>query len=125
MAGGRPAIFKTPTDMKLAWDEYIKHCKKEDKPITKLGFAVYKGFGRTLFCEYRARKEFTNVLEHIDSYSELHLTEKALKGEYNSNIAKLVLSAKHGVNERTEQKIEANVNVKSLREDIIDEIEKE
>ena len=124
MTKGRPPIFETPKDMLSAWEKYVKESKESGEPITRLGFAVSVGFHRGLYSEYNKKSAFTDVLAHIDSHAEILLTNKALKGEYNSNIAKLILSAKHSVNERTERKSEVNVNVKDLRNQIIDDIEK-
>jgi len=100
MPSGRLPIFKTPEDMLNRWNQYVDECNKAGDPVSKLGFAVSVGFHRGLYSEYNKKPVFSDVLAHIDNQSELLLTNKALKGEYNSNIAKLVLSAKHGVHER-------------------------
>ena len=117
MPKGRPPVFKTPKEMLDKWNNYVEECKEQEEPITRLGFAVSVGFHRGLYFEYKNKDDFSDVLAYIDCYSENNLTNRALKGEYNSNIAKLVLSAKHSVHEKTQQEQTGNITLNIGNED--------
>ena len=58
-------------------------------------------------------REFSDILEKISATQEYKLVGKSLKGEYNSTIAKMLLSSKHGYVERTQvdEKSEQTVTV--------------
>lgn len=48
------------------------------------------------------RKEFSDILERLKQVQAHLLINKGLIGDYNSTIAKLLLSSKHGYVEKTE-----------------------
>ena len=140
MAGkpnGRPPLFSTPEELQKKWDNYVEYCSNpiikqtSDKSvigfkwINKTGFIKYAKLHNNFYNDYKKREGFSEVLENIENDCKNYLLEMGLNGFYNSNIVKLIASAHYGLNERTEQNINANVNVKTLRDSIIDEIEKE
>lgn len=59
-----------------------------------------------------AKPEFLEALEWTALEQRIDLIEKGLKGEYNSTIAKLILSANHGMHEKTES--DQNVRVAAI-----------
>lgn len=52
--------------------------------------------------------EFSRALSKIDKEQKERLINNGLSGDYNSTIAKLILSANHGMAEKTEQDIKTN-----------------
>ena len=48
------------------------------------------------------KKEFSNIVGDLQATQEKVLLSNGLKGFFNSTIAKLILSSKHGYAERTE-----------------------
>ncbi len=46
--------------------------------------------------------EFFAALERVKSQQKLGLLNGSLRGEYNAQIAKMMLSANHGMSEKTE-----------------------
>jgi len=61
---------------------------------------------RTLY-EWRDKhKDFSHSLEKIVTEQHKRLLDKGLSGEYNSTIAKLILSSNHGMSEKSESKVE-------------------
>jgi len=125
---GRPTLYSK--NIILLVDEYLELCKdqeevqivglsakgtelyknklKVDLPTVE-GFAVYIRVSKSTVYEWRAKyKEFSDALERISIEQQKRLLNNGLSGDYNPTIAKLVLSANHGMNEKTEQ----DLNVK-------------
>jgi len=121
MSMGRPPVFETPKEMLDAWIKYKEDCKAKDEPISKLGFCVSLGYHRSLFDNYKNRKkdakDFNNILEHIKRECKHQLINKALKNEYNSAIAKLVLSANYDMHEKSKQETSGEITVNIGNED--------
>ena len=68
---------------------------------TMEGFALFIGVPRRSLYDWRDKHEdFSHSLEKIVQAQQERLLDKGLSGEYNSTIAKLVLSANHGMVER-------------------------
>lgn len=66
-------------------------------------FARYIGVNKTTLYEWESiHPEFSNALETIRVEQKQRLIENGLSGDYNPLIAKLVLSANHGMAEKTE-----------------------
>ena len=109
MSAGRPTKY-TP-EMCGKVDEYLRINKdtyEEDrlrvKLPTKEGFALFIDITkRTLYNWADEHKEFFHALEKIEKVQHERLLNSGLAGEYNSTIAKLILSSNHNYKERTDQ----------------------
>lgn len=104
-------------------DNYLKECHDEYEKVEKQssesailyerklkvnlpsieGFSKYIGISRkTLYNWSDSYVEFENALDKISEAQKKVLIEKGLSGDYNSTIAKLVLSVNHNMIERKE-----------------------
>ena len=73
---------------------------------TREGFAARLGFPRqTLDNWSKDHVEFFDALKKIDAEQKQRLIQEGLAGNYNSTIAKLLLSSNHGMAEKTESDI--------------------
>lgn len=121
MPAGRPEEYKEEYISKV--DEYIKenqdeyeeyHKTRGDKSDTferiikvKLpsveGFAYYLDVSKkSLYNWSKEYPEFLHALGKIEKEQQKRLINGGLSGEYNSTIAKLILSANHGMREKTD-----------------------
>ena len=67
---------------------------------TKEGFANFLGSTRPTILKWaKEHPEFLYALEKIETRQAIALQSKGLKGEFNSTITKLMLSANHGMRE--------------------------
>lgn len=119
--GGRPTKYQTIYIKKA--DEYLKsRVDKEVRTLTKeVGkqktyekkikvqlptiedFAVFLNVDKTTLYEWGKKyKEFSYALEKIRAEQQKRLLQFGLSGDYNSMIAKLILSANHGMRERSD-----------------------
>lgn len=97
-AGGRPSKFNTRTVRKAR--EYING--EIDVVPTIAGLCVHLGVARKTVYEWLNKnidEEFSNTLSLMSEVREQRLINGGLKGDYNSNIAKLVLTTSHGYTE--------------------------
>lgn len=70
---------------------------------THEGFASYLNVAvKSLYTWAEAHPDFLQALEEIKAAQKEKLIAKGLSGEYNSTIAKLILSANHGMKERSD-----------------------
>lgn len=114
---GRPTkysqeILKKVEDfLLLHQDEEVEKEKKEGwvtystkvKLPTIEGFARYIGVNKSTLYEWESNyPEFSNALEEIRVEQKERLINMGLAGEYNSTIAKLILSSNHGMSDRTD-----------------------
>lgn len=88
------------------------------KPKIKVKLPTIEGFARfievnktTLYKWEAKHKKFSNALEKIRVEQKQRLIDSGLSGSYNSTIAKLVLSANHGMREGTDLDITSRGNV--------------
>jgi len=118
---GRPTKYSKEMNDKV--DEYLEANQDEEVEVvtlrsdkkgyekvdTKLkvslptlgGFALYIGVGTTTLEQWGAKyPEFKGSLRKIVEEQKKRLLDKGLSGEYNSTIAKLVLSANHDMREK-------------------------
>ena len=66
------------------------------------GFARYLGVNTTTLYEWaKTREQFSNALRDIKTEQATRLQNMGLSGDYNSTIAKLILSSNHGMSEKT------------------------
>ena len=108
--GGRPSEYKPEyVDLVIAYlatqqdipNDY-SGTKKVNLP-TRESFAKYIDVSLKSLLNWEAEHpEFLRALEKIDHEQKQRVLEKSLVGDYNSTIAKLILSSNHGMRERTE-----------------------
>jgi len=101
--GGRPTVY-TPRLVKKARKYVTDYESQGDVIPSVVGLCKY--ITRSRACIYRwaselDKAEFKDILEDINETQKQVLLNKGLSGEFNSNIAKLVLG-KHGLHERKE-----------------------
>lgn len=85
------------------------------------GFADYLDVNKTTLYEWeKANPIFSNALDKIRHEQKKRLLNSGLSGAYNSTIAKLVLSANHGMAEKTEVKETSTVTVKNVDKKVAD-----
>lgn len=121
-AGGRPtkyrpefATVKLREYLELAQDETSKIVKREDDKGTTYeskmkahlptheGFAGYLGIDvTTIYYWEKSNKEFSKALQEIKRVQKERLLNNGLDSSYSPLITKLILSANHGMHERTE-----------------------
>ena len=112
MPAGRPSKYedKTPEEWVSLVDKYIKSCVDEDKKVnlpTVQGLAYELGLHKDTINEWcKEHKEFSVAITKIKNKQCKELVNKGLEGSYNPTIAKLLLSANHGMAERTDNKNE-------------------
>ncbi len=103
-AGGRPTKYKPEYATDEFVQEFVKHCKKIDEVISLCGLAVYVQVCEDTLQEWKSvHPEFSVSLNKIKQLSKNMLFNMGLKGDYNSAIVKLGLSANHGMSETTKQ----------------------
>jgi len=103
MAGGRPTTY-TPEMLEKAY-AYLDKWESEGDAIPSV-VGLVKYIGRSKTCVYdwakeEGKEEFADILANINETQRQVLINKGLKGEFNSNITKLVLG-KHGYSEKKE-----------------------
>lgn len=120
-AGGRPPEYKVEYIKKV--DEYLDLHQDEEVQIVKQssekyemfdnklkvdlptieGFALFLGVNKTSLYEWeKIHQEFSNALTKIRTEQHNRLLNNGLSGDYNSTIAKLILSSNHGYKEKTD-----------------------
>ena len=133
--GGAPTKYKIEFIEKV--DEYLKECednitdyKKSSSStgesyqrIVEVNLPTLEGFSSFIDVSVdsldrwgKKYPKFCGALRKIRAEQKKRLLDKGLSGDYNPVIAKLILSANHGMNEKTEQKVELKVN------DVLDKI---
>lgn len=99
---GRPTVA-TPENIKKA-EAYLRNW--EEAETTPSGVPTVEQLAWTLGISREslyAREEFSDILERLKQIQAYLLVNNGLSGDYNSTIAKLILSSKHGYVEKTEQ----------------------
>lgn len=67
------------------------------------GLAYELGVNKTTIYEWcKANEEFSNAIDRLKAKQARELISKGLSGDYNPTIAKLMLSANHGMREKTD-----------------------
>lgn len=103
MAGGRPTIYNN--DILVRALTYLQNYEKEGDLFPSIaGLAVCLKISRSTVNKWATeedKKEFSDILEDMLSMQERIIVNKSMKGDFNSNIAKLVLG-KHGYHDKQE-----------------------
>lgn len=118
---GRPNEYQEEYVKKV--DEYLASCVDEEYDWTKTdgkllttfehrvkvrlptieGFAIFIGVSKKSLYNWAAiHSDFLHALDKIETEQKQRLLEKGLAGEYNPTIAKLILSANHGMREKSD-----------------------
>lgn len=118
---GRPTEYKEEFIAKV--DEYLKICEDEEdefhktrgeksdsydriikaKLPTMYGFAKFIGVALSSVYLWKEKyPQFSEALEKVMEEQKERITNKAISGEYNPTIAKLILSSNHGMREGTD-----------------------
>lgn len=134
---GRPYEYKPEYVAKVA--EYIAQCEDEEYEFHKTrgeksdtfeqkikiklptieGYAKYIGVNKDSLYEWEKKEpEFSDALDVLRFEQKQRLIEKGLSGDYNPTIAKLVLSANHGMKERND----VTTNDKDLPTPLLDNV---
>ena|SRR3990167_2047510 len=111
MPVGRPTTYRGKKTIKLV-DEYLNNRKdkwdeEKQKWVVDLptmgGLAVFIGCNVDSLYEWEKKHpEFSESLDKVRQEQQDRLINKGLSGDYNSTIAKLILSSNHGMRERTD-----------------------
>lgn len=115
---GRPTKYRSEyigmVDHYLAQQEdtVTEQGKIQVKLPTMDGFARYINVPRRNLYEWKDRHEdFSHSLDKIVTEQQERLLNMGLSGDYNSTIAKLVLSSNHGYREKTESESTVKVEM--------------
>lgn len=121
MPAGRPTEYTEEYINKV--DEYLAICIDEEREYHKTrgeksdsyerrlnvklptieGFAKFLDVSKRVLYDWKDKyPEFLHALEKIESEQKTRLLDNGLSGDYNPVIAKLVLSANHGMKERSD-----------------------
>lgn len=116
----RPTDYKGEETLKKV-DEYIKECQDDfSGDYKKVKLPTIEGLAlkldtteRTLHRWATKHPEFRQSLDRVNQLQKQRLQSEGLAGNYNSTIAKLILSANHGLREGKDvtskgEKIEGN-----------------
>jgi hypothetical protein len=111
MPAGRPDKIDETYVAKA--QEYIDGAWKTDGSVipTVEGMAIYLNVSRRTIYE---AEELSHTLEQVQRLQAGLVLNKGLTGEFNANIGRLILSAKHGYREQSEQTVtQTNMNLDS------------
>jgi len=114
-AGGRPTKYRGEKTLRLT-RQYLVDCQDmieiiggDNKPHLKVNLPTMCGLARllevddeTLLTWARQNPKFHATIAALKQQQQQILLNKGLSGDYNSTIAKLILSNNHGYRERTE-----------------------
>ena len=131
-AGGRPSKYDelTPEEWKSRIDDYLSTCVDKVTPIlsedgdkivdvTKtVNLPMVEGLGDyldldddTIYAWAKKYKEFSDAIKIIKRKQKLKLANQGLAGNYNSNIAKLILATNHGMSDKQETKLSGGLDL--------------
>lgn len=89
-------LLKSEGNNSQSWENRLRV-----KLPTIEGYSIYIDTALTTIDSWRAKNpDFSGALDKIAKMQRERLTENGLAGTYNSTIAKLILSANHGMVER-------------------------
>lgn len=116
--GGRPSEYdpayveRAKEYIEANQDTYILGTSIKVKLPTIEGFARFLKVSVSSLHEWAKEHEvFSLALDEIKNEQKQRLLDKGLSGDYNSTIAKLILSANHGLREKTESELNVKGNL--------------
>ena len=100
--GGRPTKYKG-TETLLQVSEYLEVYGNMDEALpTIAGLSLFIGVNKdTLYQWEKAHDEFKLAMDSLRARQEVKALTKGLRGDYNSTMAKLLLT-KHGYSDKQE-----------------------
>ena len=99
-AGGRPTKYLPESSDKVT--EYMTNCELDGELPTLAGLALYLDTTKTTVQNWRKQHpEFLTSLAKMLQKQQQMLINKGLNKDYNPLITKLILSANHGMSEKT------------------------
>lgn len=116
-------------------EKYIEDCEEKSKEgevclPTIEGIALLLDVNRKTLYNWKEEHEaFLHALEKVDYKQKKMLEDNGLAGDYNSTIAKLILSSNHGMKERKdvtskEEKVSTELT-EEQRQELLEEIKNE
>ena len=114
---GRPLTFETPEDLLASWEEYKRRKREKQDLICKENFCCETGNYVDLFANYKKKPEFCGAIEQIEKDCKYYVSNKAIKGEYNAAISKLLLSHNYGVREKQDVNVQGGITINIPKED--------
>lgn len=116
--GGRPTKYEgdktVEKAMKYAKEDFMLDGLGSIFP-TEYGLALYLGVSTSTIDNWEENHaEFLGVLEYIKAMQGVMLINKGLTGEYNSTIAKLLMSSRLGINETSIKDVNGKVSIKDF-----------
>lgn len=115
MPGGRPSTYNEL--MLEVAENYLQNYEEYgDQFPSNVGLALVLGIRRETVYKWGKdprKAEFGNILDRIQAKQEQVLLNKGISGEFNSNIAKLVLG-KHGYKDRSESDHNVTIHEKTI-----------
>ena len=100
---GRKTKYKTEYNTKEYLQGYFDQCEEKKEIVSLCGLAVYIGVCEDTLQEWKnVHPQFSVSLKNIKQRSKNMLVNGGLNSTYNSTIAKLILSANHGMKEKTD-----------------------
>jgi hypothetical protein len=112
MPGGRPSKY-TEECLERAASYLDEWQERGDVIPSQAGLALHLGVSISCvekWAKHEDKQEFLRVLDEIQSKQRTLLLNKGLGGDFNSNIAKLVLG-KHGFSDRQEVKHSGSIGL--------------
>lgn len=119
---GRPSEFKEEYVQQAK--EYVDSCVDVYDPDTKrmkVNLPTYAGLANHLGCSKQTlynwgekSKDFLDSLNYLLQEQENRLTNGGLSGDYQSPIAKLIMSSNHGYSEKKETKHTGGLSLTSI-----------
>lgn len=109
---GRPSTYRSTMVQKAIDYANGGYAKQKRAVPTIEGFAKVAGVAlQTIYRWGEAHPEFRDALDYIKSEQREILISHGLCGDFNPTITKLILSANHGMHERTETEHDGSVGV--------------
>jgi hypothetical protein len=119
---GRPSEFKEEYVEQAR--EYVDSCVDTYDPETKrtkVNLPTYAGLANHLKCSKQTlynwgekSKDFLDSLNYLLQEQENRLINSGLSGDYQSPIAKLIMSSNHDYSEKSERKHTGGISLKSI-----------
>lgn len=115
MAGGRPT--KLNDELMAKARSYITEFYKQDDLIPSIAsLCVYLGVARSTIHKWGDENpKFSDILEDLKAMQEKTLLTGGMSGNFNSTIAKLVLT-KHGYSDKQEVKQDGGLTITMKKE---------
>lgn len=116
-AGGRPTAYKAEYATGDFFLSFVKDCEEKESLVGICSLAVYcESTEKTLYNWAEIHPQFLQTIDKLRQYSKNMLVNNGLNKKYSDRMTRLLLSANHGVHEKTEQDL--NIGISELYKDI-------